>query len=46
MNLENLNVVELKAHEMQNTDGGVLRIILTLLPKITESYHNGERVGN
>lgn len=58
MNLENLNVVELNAQEMQNTDGGFLGILLTVAvvalviwaatddnPR-TESYHNGERVGN
>jgi len=28
MNLENLNVVELNAHEMQNTDGGLVPLVV------------------
>jgi len=28
MNLENLNVTELNAHEMQNTEGGIIPLII------------------
>jgi len=34
MNLENLNVTELNAQEMQNTDGGVLGQLLKKLGEI------------
>ena len=34
MNLENLNVVELNAHEMQNVDGGFLGQLIKEIAKV------------
>jgi len=48
MDLENLNVTELNAHEMQNTDGGLIPLLIVvavgaLVSGCTNQTNNGGR---
>jgi lactobin A/cerein 7B family class IIb bacteriocin len=45
MNLDNLNLVELNAQEVQNVDGGILPVILAGISIAGAAYAAGYAVG-
>jgi lactobin A/cerein 7B family class IIb bacteriocin len=45
MNLEKLNLVELNAQEVKETEGGFLPIVLACITITGATYYAGEKIG-